>query len=391
MNTMIVPSPQRVTTSETSAHQGYLATRTFGSLDGLRCLSILAVIWFHAGEGYWQLPLLARGYLGVSLFFVISGFLITTLLLRERDRTNDISLSKFYMRRSLRIFPLFYATLLLYLLAVVALEKDPLAKAGFFANLPYYASYTSNWFVLPFVEQGTRTIFLLAWSLAAEEQFYLLWPALEKYGRGRLSIIAAGLLMGLDLFATSFGRNAGYEVSRDHFAMWQIILESIPTPICCGVLLAHALHPPRGFAICHKLFGSSWSTIFFAAIAILASVAWPSEAVKGSAGWPMSVFYDLAIGISYTGFLATCVVREDHLLAPLLKFRPIAWVGTVSYGVYLLHMLGMNVARKVLEKLDITHPAAIAALTLVIACIAAAISFRFFEAWFLRFKQRYSV
>jgi peptidoglycan/LPS O-acetylase OafA/YrhL len=91
-------------------------------LDGLRCLSIAAVIWHHAG-GTRHSGLLFRGHHGVSLFFAISGFLITTLLLRERVRNGQVSLGRFYGRRTLRIFPLYYAVIALYVALVYLLDR----------------------------------------------------------------------------------------------------------------------------------------------------------------------------------------------------------------------------------------------------------------------------
>jgi Acyltransferase family len=95
-------------TSPTTPHQRYLLTKYFPSLDGLRAISILAMVWYHAPE----LRLVWRtGFLGVHLFSVISGFLITTLLFREKSETGKISLKKFYIRRTLRIFPAYCLTL----------------------------------------------------------------------------------------------------------------------------------------------------------------------------------------------------------------------------------------------------------------------------------------
>src|SRR5450432_1944217 len=96
-----------------SAHDDYLATRHFGALDGLRCLSIVPVVWHHCTPR--PLPgLLGKGPAGVDLFFCISGFLITTLLLREKAVSGGIRLKNFYARRALRILPLYYAVLLAY-------------------------------------------------------------------------------------------------------------------------------------------------------------------------------------------------------------------------------------------------------------------------------------
>jgi hypothetical protein len=92
-------------------HATYLATRTFGCLDGLRALAIVAVVWHHAVPAGVGVAALDRGFLGVDLFFVVSGYLIVTLLLRERDRRGAIDLRAFYMRRLLRIVPLNYAVI----------------------------------------------------------------------------------------------------------------------------------------------------------------------------------------------------------------------------------------------------------------------------------------
>lgn len=184
MTTILLAGPisEAMTEPEHSItpHERFRSTRFFASLDGLRCLSILAVIWHHTAGHSFDLALSRRGHHGVTLFFAISGFLITTLLLREKQRLGDISLRKFYMRRSLRIFPLYYTVLLIYIALVAAMERGTHAGREFWGNLPAYATYTSNWFV---DLKGERVIFYFAWSLATEEQFYLVWPWVQKYLR----------------------------------------------------------------------------------------------------------------------------------------------------------------------------------------------------------------
>ncbi|HEX7669003.1 MAG TPA: acyltransferase, partial [Polyangiaceae bacterium] len=164
-----------------ASHASFLAARRFPSLDGLRCLAILPVIWHHSTPR--PLPgLFGRGPLGVHLFFAVSGFLITTLLVREKCCTDRSSpplshlaqLANFYARRSLRIFPLYYAVLLLYTLrALWFLPASPM-RSHFFHNLPYFATYTAN-FLVNF-DVPHKVIFGFSWSLSTEEQFYLLWP-----------------------------------------------------------------------------------------------------------------------------------------------------------------------------------------------------------------------
>ena len=156
-------------------YERFQRSRRFSALDGLRAISVLAVVWHHT-EGVGRDGLLGRGYLGVQMFFAISGFLITTLLLRERARTGCISLRKFYARRTLRILPLYYAVLITYTVLVAALRGGTVEAHEFWRHLPSFATFTSNWFVD--VSSDTDVTFYFAWSLATEVHFYLFWPPL---------------------------------------------------------------------------------------------------------------------------------------------------------------------------------------------------------------------
>jgi len=160
-----------------TAHAAFRARKYFGEIDGLRAFAIAAVAWNHSGHG----PDNFGHGLGVVLFFVLSGFLITTLLLREESKTGTISLTGFYARRSLRIFPLYFSVLALYVVLVLVVEKGSPEGRQFFSNLPYYLTFTANYFVT--WEEGKRTIFYFAWSLSAQEQFYTIWPVVVRYLR----------------------------------------------------------------------------------------------------------------------------------------------------------------------------------------------------------------
>jgi peptidoglycan/LPS O-acetylase OafA/YrhL len=172
-------------------HDEFLNTRTFHDLDGLRAISVIAVVWHHtAALAFPDVHVLQQGLYGVDFFFAISGFLITTLLLREHRRTGRISYRRFLGRRALRIFPLFYVVLATYVLLTIATRRGTPEATEFFHNLPAFATYTSNWFVD--LEHGTSVTFYFAWSLATEEQFYLLWPPLLilLLARWRRSVVA---------------------------------------------------------------------------------------------------------------------------------------------------------------------------------------------------------
>ncbi|MGC1606324.1 MAG: acyltransferase, partial [Candidatus Acidiferrum sp.] len=176
--------------------------RFFESLDGLRAISILGVIWSHvwyvSGLTYYnallKLPVLRNGAFGVSVFFGISGFLITSLLLREQLKYGRISLRDFYIRRSLRIWPLYYAVLALYLVLVLTLQRGTGRDHVFFHYLPGYLTFTYTWFA---GWQASAAIFNFAWSLSVEEQFYMLWAGVLRFLRGVLPMMIMCLLIGL--------------------------------------------------------------------------------------------------------------------------------------------------------------------------------------------------
>ena len=138
------------TAAADTAHARFRGARYFGSLDGLRAISVLAVVWHHTVGHDKTLPyFFSNGDEGVTLFFAISGFLITTLLLRERDTAGSINLRAFYIRRALRIFPLYYAVVALYVVLTLLFERTTPAGREFFANLIFFLTYTSNWYVAP--------------------------------------------------------------------------------------------------------------------------------------------------------------------------------------------------------------------------------------------------
>ncbi len=356
-----------------ASHPAYRAQRSFGSLDGVRCLCILPVLWHHAGVSS-DLRLLGRGFLGVDMFFVLSGFLIVTLLLRERDRTGGVSLRRFYARRTLRIFPPYYGLLLAlavaYGLLRTAEEGDP-----FFGALPVYLLYVSNWSTL----QAPNLAIM--WSLATEEQFYLVWPACEKWIRRSWipAVLAAWLALNqainfgwLDsVFAGLYGTPTVPDLS---------ILDTTFTPICLGVILAHLLHERRWFdRLAPLLQGRLMAPLLLGSLVLEAQLT-PADL----SGWPR-----LLVHLTMAAWLGSLVVREDHALAGLLRLRPIARIGAISYGMYLYHLWVFHVARLANEQLGLDFLAALFVTGGLLTILVAELSFRFLETPFLGWKRRF--
>ncbi len=294
--------------------------------------------------------------MGVLLFFAISGFLITTLLLREQATAGSISLSRFYIRRSLRIFPLYYLVLGIYCATVNMFGGSQFRRDEFFHNVPFFLTYTANWFVSP------HATFSFAWSLSTEEQFYAIWPSIERYFRRySIAIMIGGLAIAQAALSGEFFEEGSLG--------WSIV-RNISLPICFGVLLAHLLHSEHGYAFAYRWMGHRWSSaVAFSALLIALHF--------GSARYFLASLLVLVVG--------TCVVREDHILSALLSWRPLAYIGSISYGMYLLHGMAYAIVRKaaICPKASVIEFLAATLVTIV----AAALSYHFFESHFLRLKS----
>lgn len=367
-----MPQPAAATLDAApDAHAEFLRRRHFGSLDGLRAISILAVMWHHTLGHEPGLPrVLYAGPHGVTLFFAISGFLIVTLLLRERERRGRIDLPAFYMRRTLRIFPLYFAVLALYVVLVAVMERDSEAGREFFRNLPYFATYTTNWFV---ALEG-RVIFYFSWSLAAEEQFYLFWPSVQKL----ITPWRALLVMLLVIAAIVAVQWSGTPPGPGADPLWRRIVASVPFAICFGVVLAHLLHHRASHGWMGLLFGWRASSAVMLAVTAL---------LLNQKGVPA-----IAVHLAMALLVGSCVYREDHLLARVLMHPAVAYIGTISYGMYLLHMLAKNTAVLALGRLQLQESGLLVfGSTVALTLIAAGLSYRYFESYFLRLKTRYEV
>jgi peptidoglycan/LPS O-acetylase OafA/YrhL len=349
--------------------------RFFGSLDGLRALSIVGVIWFHSwwGTPYYPrleaMPVLRQGSYGVYIFFVVSGFLITTLLLREIQRYGTISLRAFYIRRALRIWPLYYAVLVVYVVNALVFERGTVRAHSFLHYLPSFATFTYTWFISANWPGG---MFNLAWTLATEEQFYLFWPLALRFLRGLWSsariVGLIALKLATDHHLTSRALPPGWLPTR--------IVLSIAVPICTGVLLAQALHGQRGFKLLYRVVGWKWSApVMLVAMFLCLAPAHPPILLAWTAT---------------TALVAACVVREDNGLAALLRLRPVAFIGTLSYGIYLLNSLSIHSVRFVLDPIGWEYPPLVFALALGAAVAVAYLSYRHYESPFLALKTRYS-
>jgi len=355
-----------------NAYDHFISSKHFHSLDGLRCLSILAVIWHHAaGDKYPTNSIWQAGHHGVTLFFVISGFLITTLLMREKKTVGDISLRQFYVRRTLRIFPLYYAVILLYVIVVYLVEGQSSYGVAFFNNLIYFFTYTSNYFV---ALNGDRVIFYFAWSLAAEEQFYMLWPTIEKWLNEQASILVALCLILMALVT----KNVDLLILHD--SLIYLLIDNVAIPICIGVLLAHAMNHRTTFTLMYALISHRFSAPLFA---MLIYITLTQSMI------PLLLTY-----IVMALLIASSVVTKQSIFYAVLNSRLAIEVGKVSYGMYLFHMLALNALRRVLpisDDFSLLFEAILFFTTCVLTFAIAKISFHYFERYFMNLKKHFHV
>jgi len=349
-----------------AGHERYRETRHFASLDGLRCLSVVPVIWHHSTPR--PLPgLLGKGPAGVDLFFCISGFLITTLLLREKARTGSIHLPNFYARRALRILPLYYALLIAYALFALCLPADTPQRAHFLGALPLYASFTANWLVNFGV--GFPILFSFAWSLCVEEQFYAFWPWLVR----RLSRAGALAAMLALVAGDALAERGAFGPLLPPGGLALRIVTSFAAPIGFGALLALLLDDARSFRWLRALLGANWS----APLALFG--------VGACAVWRAPL---LGFQLALTALVGACVIREEHGLTHLLRARAPAYVGRISYALYLLHLTAIGSVRRLFP----AHAGSarfVFWLSLPIAFGLAVLSERYLEAPFSILRARF--
>ncbi|QFS83750.1 O-acetyltransferase OatA [Roseivivax sp. THAF40] len=354
------------------AHLRYLQTRHFGALDGVRALAIAMVLYHHSpvGAALTDGPVIAaRGFLGVDLFFVLSGYLITTLLLRERDRSGSISLRGFYWRRALRILPLYLVVVTAVGGYYVLIQGDAEAAEIW----PFYYLFLANFLTTDIPNLAPM------WSLSVEEQYYLLWPVILIIlpTHWLLPVLVAGIAVNVAGVMGVFGLTA---------PEWGPLRFALPVatyaPILMGSGLAIMLHGRKGFATLWPVLGTRWASL--AALTVL--VALMALLPRDVTGLP-----NLALHLTMTALLAALVMREDSALAPVLRQAPLARVGAVSYGLYLLHLPVLHFVREASKILGLNLETVLFHLIYWSAClIAAEFSFRYYEKPFLNLKTSFA-
>jgi len=352
--------------SGTQSFAAFRANSYFNALDGLRAVSILMVMFHHVlryPPEHFLRTLQENGRYGVAFFFVISGFLICTLLLREKEKTGKVDLGKFYARRALRLLPLYYAALVLQAALVFGLKQYTAENQLLFREkLPAYLFYYSNW-----LASATQGPFFCAWSLAVEEQFYLVFGFLLLFASDRFIIGAAlaALLVKASVFQFLGDIGASAPVWRAAF--------SYQEPILLGVLVAFALNRRPGYDLFSRWLGRGWLWPGLGAAMAVWTCVHP---MRAQSSWDAQLLYLLM-----TLTLAGLVIRP---VTPLLGGKVMAHIGKISYGIYLLHMFVISS----LKKLPAMSPGFCFFPASVVVITLASLVYKYFEYPIITFYKR---
>jgi peptidoglycan/LPS O-acetylase OafA/YrhL len=342
------------------------------ALDGIRGIALLLVFFCHTRPQAFP-----GGHLGVDMFFVLSGFLITSILLRESNCTGSISIRRFYIRRALRLLPALIGMVTAVLIYTAIFQPEKLAMA--LADSARVALYVYNWTMSSdwqHIVELHQIMFTHLWSLSVEEQFYLVWPwlllgltVLRGSPRLLLPLILAGLV------APSVARSLVWEGGA---ALWIYFRTDLRfDALLWGALIAWIMHwdvMPKGW-----LGRASLAWIGMASLLALFMLSQYEFIVLG---WGYEGAFS-AIGCLSALLIAAAIWCPPTPLRWLLEMRWLRWTGRISYGLYLWHM------PIILLSADIANPW-LRNLTAITGTFAvASLSYYFLELPFLRLKGRF--
>ena len=362
----------------------------FKNLDGLRFLCFLSVFFYHSfhtdnelikSSGiyiFFQKDIFGNGNLGVNFFFVLSGFLITYLLIEEKKLNGQIDIKKFWIRRALRIWPLFYVCVgfgfFIFPILKTAFGQIPNETASLFSYLTFINNFD-------FIDKGLPDASILGvlWSVAIEEQFYLVWPVIlyllpiKKYWIAFTTIITASII---------------YRYFNQSYLHHEFHTLSCIGDMAIGAFGAWlVLENARFKKNITQLNVSFIILLYFVFILIFLF---------------RDEYYHASIAVFERSFIAIVILLiileqnfSKNSFFKMSSFKKISKLGSISYGLYCLHFIGILVAINIFDMLSINQNLwqvlfleTIIALSITI--FISKLSFRYFEKPFLKYKNKFS-
>ncbi len=367
------------------------ANRYIHSVDGLRAIAVIAVLLYHLGIDW-----IPGGFLGVDLFFVISGYVITGLILESINRSGTLDLRAFYLSRIRRLVPALIAMLVFTTLYIGVYAPETVRR--FISDIPYVLTGSMNWALVArqqdyFESIGRPPLLQHTWSLAVEAQFYLIWPlvllfVLKYFGKKNISYAALGIALasGVALFAYSVSIDTKESaISHVYFGT-----DTHSIGLFLGSALAVSWKPQNLSKEITKRAQDFVDLIgVFGFLGLLSTFLFINESdpTLYRIAFPLSAIFGCATLIS--------VVHPASRFAPILSLRPLIWIGERSYGIYLWHWIVFQLTRPSIDLVG--DDWALYALRVLIVFALADISLRYieipvrrgyFELWFRGMKYR---
>lgn len=336
------------------------------TLDGLRAVAVVAVLVYHGAK-----TRLAGGFLGVDLFFVLSGFLITRLLIVEWGATGGVNLGMFIYRRVLRLLPALIAAVLF------AGLLWPLVIDGSSNIHWHWAAFAALFFHANLVHPERLGLLVHTWSLSIEWQFYALWPLLLRYlVLARHSLFQVASIVPLLISILAVRTVAPLE-----------LLESLNSALridglLIGALIAMLIQYNLVSAGARRLFASPLVAGLLLALLMACFVV-----VRAEYDWFKSFGYPLFGLLSGLTLLALIYNPPASPLARLISLPPLLWLGSRSYGLYLYHLPIFLASESLRNEGDVLNFVLVAALRAGATCVVAELSYRFVESPWLARKR----
>ncbi len=365
--------------------------RYIHSVDGLRAVAVIAVLLYHLGIDW-----IPGGFLGVDLFFVISGYVITGLILESIARSGTLDLRAFYLSRVRRLLPALIAMLVFTTLYIGVYAPETVRR--FISDIPYVLSGSMNWALVAreqdyFESIGRPPLLQHTWSLAVEAQFYLIWPLvllfiLRYFGKKNISIaaLAIALASGVALFAYSIRIDTQESaISHVYFGT-----DTHSIGLFLGSALAVSWKPQNLTREISKRAQDFVDLIgVFGFLGLLATFLFINESDP--------TLYRIAFPLAaiFGCFTLISVVHPASRFAPLLSSRVLIWIGERSYGIYVWHWIVFQLTRPSIDLVG--DDWALYSLRVLIVFALADISLRYieipvrrgyFELWFRGMKYR---
>jgi len=371
---------------------GKVGVRHISSIDGLRAIAVTAVILYHLGITW-----IPGGFLGVDLFFVISGYVITRLILDSINQSSALDLRAFYAARLRRIYPAFIFMVICTIIFIGVWAPEAIKR--FLSDLPYALTGTINWFLVArhqdyFEAIGRPPLLQHTWSLAVELQFYLIWPIilltiLKYFGKKNIARIALliAIISGVTLFLVSLrlDQSNAQQISHIYFGT-----DTHSLGLFLGSALAVSWIPQNLSADIEQRAQDVIDGIGVVGLLGLISTFLFIDETNASLyrlAFPLAGIFGCLVIIS--------LVHPASRFAPLISSAPFRWVGQRSYGIYIWHWVIFQVTRPSVDLTGQTWALYLARVLLVLAL--ADISLRWVEIpfrqgmvqnWFRGMKYR---